>query len=161
MKKILFSLLLCLSLKASAQSIDDYVSFASSLVEQKEYVIGQTLDVVYNAMTTSGISPRWVSTRDSSPFVHPEGKSFVKGVILFSNSLDELKYTNAEFVEIVISIEDIQQESDTFWRTFPDNKHLVVDYFMDRTKNYVIKNIKYRVTSMDDLKHRRRMEYIE
>lgn len=147
--------------KLRADNWDDFRNFTASLVQQKQSFIGHQLQYIYSAMYAAGISPRWASTVDTSPWKDPRGKPYIQGIVLYSNGYNEIMHSDAEYVELVISLEETNCESTPFWRGMPDDVSRFIDAFIECTRSFIIQGVKYRVTKISDLEKDVRTEYIE
>ena len=135
----------CMTVEDSAQFIRHI------LVDNKHNFIGKKADVVFKAYSEY-LPVRCTIPCESSPFVDPEGKSYISGVQIYYKdfwTIDADFDGDVKYFYIHVKLEDTHVDAD-FWRRLPkdDKRHLY------HLRNFIVKDVKLILVDPKSLKVR-------
>lgn len=135
----------CMTVEDSAQFIRHI------FVDNKHYFIGKKADVVFKAYNEY-LPVRCTIPCESSPFVDPEGKSYITGVKIYYKDVWTICTdvdSDVKHFYLRVNLEDTHVDAD-FWRRLPkdDRRHLY------HLRNFIVKDVKLILVDPKSLKAR-------
>ncbi len=150
MKRIIFILSLFTALQLHAQEQNNYMtndeiqSFMDSMIVHKDQFIGKAMGDIYLLFEQVRIPVRHFSFGETSPWIDPEGKSYLKSIILYTETLEDMD-EGKEYFDIKIYLEIPKIETGLFFRSLPsDNYNIWWNAFKQQTSDMEIKEIRYK-----------------
>lgn len=115
----------------------------SYIMSHKEELLNTSASFLYDMMRERNMEIRFVATHGTSPFTDPEGKSYLRQVVLFSKDISTAKNGDV-FYRLVVSVygddEDWLVEETQVWRSIDKTKNWI-DELLRLTGTIFVKDI--------------------
>ena len=150
MKRLIIILLLFTAMQLHAQvqnncmTNDEIQSFLDSMIVHKNQIIGKSMGDVYSMFEQVRIPMRHFSVEDTSPWIDPEGKSYLTSVILFTETLEDMN-DGIEYFDIRFELNIPKIETGVFFRSLPSDTYSIWwNAFKQQTMEMEIKDFFYQ-----------------
>ncbi len=150
MKRIAILLSLLAALQLHAQEQNNYMtnneiqSFLDSMIVHKNQFIGKTMGDIYLLFEQVRLPMRHFSVEDTSPWIDPEGKSYLTSVILFTETLEDMD-DGMEYFDIRFELNIPKIETGVFFRSLPSDTYSIWwNAFKQQTMGMEIKDFFYQ-----------------
>ncbi len=150
MKKIFLLFILFVVVEMQAQEQNNYMtnneiqSFLDSMIVHKNQIIGKSMGDVYSMFEQVRIPMRHFSVEDTSPWIDPEGKSYLTSVILFTETLEDMD-DGIEYFDIRFELNIPKIETGVFFRSLPSDTYSIWwNAFKQQTMEMEIKDFFYQ-----------------
>ena len=147
MKRLIIILLLFTAMQLHAQGQNNYMtndeiqSFLDSMIVHKNQFIGKTMGDIYLLFEQVRIPMRHFSIEKTSPWIDPNGKSYLKSIILYTETLEDMD-DGLEYFDIRFELDIPKIETGEFFRSLPsDSYNIWWNAFKQRTTLMPIKDI--------------------
>lgn len=149
MKRLLIILSFTIALGAHAQTQSKYMSnneiqaYLDTLVAHKEELKGKTMGYFYQKFEQVGLPMRYFGIDETSPWIDPEGKSYLTDAVLYTEELEDMN-DGKEYFDIRFELDIPKIDSGAFYRSLPDDTYeRWWNAFKQQTMNMPIKDIRY------------------
>ena len=119
--------------------------FLHDIVSTKKSYIGEPLSKLYAKIAHSCFHIRHMSTMSEGPWSQPDGKEYMKGVILYNKTLKEM-HDKQEVYVVRITL-NIWIDDRKFWNNLP-NDTTWMQAIQERTKDMIVKDISFEKTQI-------------
>ena len=119
--------------------------FLHDIVSTKKSYIGEPLSKLYAKIAHSCFHIRHMSTMSEGPWSQPDGKEYMKGVILYNKTLKEM-HDKQEVYVVRITL-NIWIDDRKFWNNLP-NDTTWMQAIQERTKDMIVKDISFKKTQI-------------
>ena len=117
--------------------------FLHDIVSTKKSYIGEPVSKLYAKIAHSCFHIRHMSTMSEGPWSQPDGKEYMKGVILYNKTLKEMD--DKQEVYVVRITLNIWIDDRKFWNNLP-NDTTWMQAIQERTKDMIVKDISFKKT---------------
>ena len=117
--------------------------FLHDIVSTKKSYIGEPVSKLYAKIAHSCFHIRHMSTMSEGPWSQPDGKEYMKGVILYNKTLKEM-HDKQEVYVVRITL-NIWIDDRKFWNNLP-NDTTWMQAIQERTKDMIVKDISFKKT---------------
>lgn len=149
MKRLLLILSLTIALNIHAQEQSNYMSnneiqaFLDTLVANKEELKGKTMEYFYLMFELTKLPLRHFSYDVTSPWIDPEGISYLTSVLLFTEKLSDMD-AGKEYFEIKLVLDIPQINAHEYFKPLPHGTYEIWwNAFKQRTMTMPVKDIIY------------------
>ena len=119
-------------------------SFLDSMIVHKDQFIGKTMGEIYLLFEQVRLPMRHFSYGETSPWVDPEGKSYLTSILLYIETLEDMN-DGKEYFNITIELDIPNLEIGVFEDSMSSETwELFWISFKQRTMNIEIKNISFK-----------------
>lgn len=166
MKKVLFILILMAGMMPSilymsgiktftvtAQSIDTVYGWKTEDVEylrvHKDELRYKNMQELYTLLSQKGMEIRDVWSVQTSPWVNSDGKSYVRGLCIYSLPLEDLSKGDKYYrigITLNLADNDTTIRYPDFWHTMDPNKSEILQ-FVEKTSSLPIREIDIRLNT--------------
>ncbi len=123
---------------------DEIQEFLDSMIVHKNQFIGKTMGDIYLLFEQVRIPMRHFSVEDTSPWIDPEGKSYLTSVILFTETLEDMD-DGIEYFDIRFELNIPKIETGVFFRSLPSDTYSIWwNAFKQQTMEMEIKDFFYQ-----------------
>ena len=147
MKRLIIILSLFTAMQLHAQVQNNYMtndeiqSFLDSMIVHKNQIVGKTMGYIYDLFQHVRIPMRHFSIEKTSPWIDPNGKSYLKSIILYTETLEDMD-DGLEYFDIRFELDIPEIETGEFFRSLPsDSYNIWWNAFKQRTTLMPIKDI--------------------
>ncbi len=145
MKKLFILLLLIIAINTQGQnnymSNNEIQSFLDSMIVHKNQFIGKTMGEIYQLFEQVRLPIRYFSIDETSPWIDPEGKSYLTDAILYTEDLEDMN-DGKEYFEIRFELDIPKIDSGVFYRSLPaETYNIWWNAFKQQTTLMPIKDI--------------------
>lgn len=151
--KFLISVLLCIceSLCGIAKNTEAtneqiYNSLKAIATNQASF-IGQPLSSVYNIIGQDNVPIKWFSTSTTSPYIDPNGIGYLRCIILYSASFEEI-HSGAPHNVLWIEVMERNINDYEYLRNLPQDNR--IEAFLNLTSSLHIKGIRFEVDKKEN-----------
>ena len=150
MKRVFLLIMIFTTLDLHAQGQNNYMTndkiqeFLDSMIVHKNQFIGKTMGEIYQLFEQVRLPMRHFSYGETSPWVDPEGKTYLTSVLLYSESLEGMN-DGKEYFDIIFELDIPKLEIGVFEDSMSSETwEIFWISFKQRTMNMEIKKISFR-----------------
>ena len=120
--------------------------FLHDIVSTKKSYIGEPLSKLYAKIAHSCFHIRHMSTMSEGPWSQPDGKEYMKGVILYNKTLKEMHHDKQEVYVVYIALH-IWIDDRKFWNSLPNNASWL-KAIQEKSKDMIVEDISFKKTKI-------------